>query len=73
MADLDFIQVSCDYTDGCKVHDGFKDAWDEISEYCFDFVEEAFASYPDYTLVVTGHSLGAAVGTLAAVELRNMG
>lgn len=73
MADLDFIQVSCDYTDGCRVHDGFKDSWDEVSADAFDLVEAAYASYPGYTLVVTGHSLGAAVGTLAAVELRNLG
>lgn len=73
MADLDFIKVSCDYTAGCKVHDGFKVSWDDISEACFALVEEAFSTYPDYTLVVTGHSLGAAVGTLAAVELRNKG
>ncbi|ROW06221.1 hypothetical protein VMCG_04595 [Cytospora schulzeri] len=73
MADLDFILVPCDYTEGCWIHDGFKDSWDEVSEYAFDLVKEAYASYPDYTLVVTGHSLGAAVGTLAAVELRNLG
>ncbi|KAK7749772.1 hypothetical protein SLS53_000351 [Cytospora paraplurivora] len=73
IADLDFVKVSCDYTAGCKVHDGFKVSWDEISEYCFALVEEAFDAHPNYTLVVTGHSLGAAVGTLAAVELRNKG
>lgn len=73
IADLDFIQVSCDYTDDCYVHDGFKESWEEVSEYCFEYVEQAFTSYPNYTLVVTGHSLGAAVGTLAVVELRNLG
>lgn len=73
MADLDFVQVPCDYTKGCLVHDGFKDSWDEIAPYVFDYVKQAYASYPDYTLAVTGHSLGGAVGTLAAVELRDMG
>lgn len=29
--------------------------------------------YPSYSLVVTGHSLGAAIGTLAAANLRNEG
>lgn len=29
--------------------------------------------YPDYTLVLTGHSLGAAIATLAASNLRNEG
>lgn len=73
MADLDFVQVSCDYTEGCLVHDGFKDSWNEVSANIIKYVKQAFATYPDYTLVVTGHSLGAAVGTLAVVELRNLG
>lgn len=70
IADFDFIQVSYDYCDGCYVHDGFKESWDEIKSYALSYVESAFATYPDYTLVVTGHSLGAAVATLAGTELR---
>ncbi|KAI3396447.1 hypothetical protein diail_12167 [Diaporthe ilicicola] len=73
IADLIFLQVPCNYTTGCAVHSGFKIAWESISEYTLDFVQAAFATYPGYTLVVTGHSLGGAVGTLAAIELRNLG
>jgi thioesterase domain-containing protein len=31
------------------------------------------ANFPNYKVVVTGHSLGGAVGTFAAAELRNEG
>lgn len=73
IADLTFLLVPCDYTTGCAVHTGFKIAWESIREYTLGFVKSALAEYPDYTLVVTGHSLGAAVGTLAVIELRDMG
>lgn len=73
IADLTFLQVPCNYTTGCAVHSGFKIAWESIREYTLDFIKAAFAEYPGYTLVVTGHSLGGAVGTLAAIEFRDMG
>ncbi|KKY36307.1 putative lipase [Diaporthe ampelina] len=60
IADLTFLQVPCNYTTGCAVHSGFKIAWESISEYTLDLVKTAFAAYPGYTLVVTGHSLGGA-------------
>lgn len=73
IADFDFILVSYDYCDDCYVHDGFLSSWEEIKTYAFSYVESAFTSYPDYTLVVTGHSLGAAVATLAGTEFREEG
>lgn len=73
IADFDFVLVSYEYCDGCFVHDGFKESWDQIKTYALSYLESAFATYPDYTLVVAGHSLGAAVGTLAATELREAG
>lgn len=36
-------------------------------------VKQASTSFPDYQIVVTGHSLGAAIATLAAAQLRNSG
>lgn len=36
-------------------------------------IESADDSYPNYSLVVTGHSLGGAIATLAATQLRNEG
>ena len=36
-------------------------------------VETAVADYPDYDLVIVGHSLGGAIATFAAAQLRNAG
>ena len=36
-------------------------------------VETAVGDYPDYDLVVVGHSLGGAIATFAATQLRNSG
>lgn len=73
IADFDFILVPYSECTGCYVHDGFYESWQEIKSYALQYVESAFASYPEYTLVVAGHSLGAAVGTLAVVDFRNDG
>ena len=36
-------------------------------------VENAVSDKPDYSLVVVGHSLGGAIATFAAAQLRNAG
>ena len=33
-------------------------------------IEKAFEMYPDYDLILTGHSLGAGVASLLALKLR---
>lgn len=65
-----FTFVPCDLVDGCLVHLGFKTAWDEISEAVFEGVATAKQDHPDYKIVVTGHSLGGALATLASGYLR---
>lgn len=73
IADFAFLLVPYSECSGCWVHDGFYKSWQEIKSYALQYVQSALASYPDYTLVVAGHSLGAAVGTLAVVDFRNDG
>lgn len=70
IADFDFVLVEYSGCSGCYVHDGFYDAWKEIESYALEYVEAAFTANPGYTLVVTGHSLGAAAATLAAAQFR---
>lgn len=77
IADLTLSKTSCSDTglpvSDCEVHSGFNHAWEDNSEEIYKSIWSAFQTYPNHTLVVTGHSLGAAVGTIAAVHLREAG
>lgn len=75
IADFDFILTEYSGTgcSDCYVHNGFSTSWSEIKSYAEEYVEAAYATYPDYSLVITGHSLGAAVGTIAAADFRIAG
>ncbi|KAK7721860.1 hypothetical protein SLS63_009385 [Diaporthe eres] len=77
IADLTLSKTSCSDTglpvSNCEIHSGFNDAWEDISDDIYESIWSAFQTYPNHTLVVTGHSLGAAVGTIAAVHLREAG
>lgn len=57
-------------TDDCKVHAGFNEAWLNIATDATALIDAAVAAHPNYTVVVTGHSLGAAVANVAAANLR---
>lgn len=59
--------------DGCTAELGFWTAWDVVKEEILAVLSSARAQNPDYKLVVVGHSLGAAIATLAATDLRNNG
>lgn len=50
---------------GCLVHAGFADGWDPVS----DRVTSLFENH-EGMLLMTGHSLGAALATLAAIVVR---
>ena len=71
LTDFTFIQVP--YTlpgyASCWVHSGFDLTWPERRTAVLDAVTSALATYPNYSLIITGHSIGAGVATLAgAIE-----
>lgn len=81
-ADLEFTQVACSKymssglsgaISGCKVHEGFGKAWASLSNDTYNGLTKALAAHPTAAIVLTGHSLGAAVATIAAAELRTKG
>jgi len=50
-----------------KVHRGFKEAFDDVRDEIFDIVDKSIGK--DLPLYITGHSLGAALATVATQEL----
>jgi hypothetical protein len=58
---------------GCTIHKGFYSGAKEIHDKTFDKVIALAKKYPDYKIMVTGHSLGGALAPLIANEYLKMG
>ncbi|KAH0551565.1 hypothetical protein GP486_007216 [Trichoglossum hirsutum] len=56
--------------DGCWAHQAFAQFWEAALVTVQTAVSAYQSDFPSYPIVVTGHSLGAAVATLAAAEIR---
>lgn len=69
--DCDGLPVASD--SDCGVHSGFNAAWNQVKNSVYTFIANASSTYPDRTLIITGHSLGGAVATIAAAHLRAQG
>ena len=65
--------IDSDLCDGCTVHQGFWRSWLEARSGIITALEEAADENPGFEVVATGHSLGGALATLAAADLRNDG
>ncbi len=70
--DFKFSRVHTDICKDCHVHKGFWQAWIEARKPVIDAVKIVLDLYPDYQFVVTGHSLGGALATLAAGDIRKI-
>ncbi|QEU60770.1 hypothetical protein KDRO_D04650 [Kluyveromyces lactis] len=57
----------------CMIHKGFYRFIETLSKDFLQRVERIFKRYPDYNLVVTGHSLGAALASICGIELKLRG
>jgi len=72
IADVKFNQIPCpQFTKDSKCSTGFLGFWEESKADAMKGIKAGLAENPDYTLVVTGHSLGGAAAVYAAGELRN--
>jgi len=68
--DFDFpLDPAEDICDGCEVHSGFLDSWHGVRDLVFSERQKLLKAYPSYATVLTGHSLGGALATLAAAQL----
>jgi pimeloyl-ACP methyl ester carboxylesterase len=56
---------------GCYGGAGFYYSWTSVKDLVTTRVVEAIKDNPTFRVLATGHSLGAAVATIAAFELRN--
>jgi len=72
IADIKYFQTDCSGYTGpgslCSI--GFLGFWEQCRPEALKGIEQGFRDYPDYQLVVTGHSLGGAAAVYAAVEFR---
>ncbi|PGG99306.1 hypothetical protein AJ79_08573 [Helicocarpus griseus UAMH5409] len=57
----------------CSVHAGFMASWQSARITLVDPLKKALVKYPDYQLVLVGHSLGGAVAALAGLEFQVRG
>jgi putative lipase involved disintegration of autophagic bodies len=67
--DLDYTFTNYPQCSGCKVQAGFYRTYLAIKAATFDCLTYMKATYPNGKLVVTGHSLGAAMAGYAALEM----
>jgi triacylglycerol lipase len=74
IANLDFgLTDDSNLCSGCEVHSGFWKSWETVADNLTTKIKTALTTYSGYTLVLTGHSFGAAVATLGGTALRNAG
>lgn len=73
IADVSFFHTNPDLCDGCLAELGFWTSWKLVRDDILPQLKDAMSHNPDHELVVVGHSLGAAVATLAAADLRGKG
>ncbi|KAF8535882.1 Alpha/Beta hydrolase protein, partial [Trichophaea hybrida] len=72
ITDLQVNLIDTDICSGCQAHLGFWGSWIEAQSEVLRAVTNGFGVYPNYQLVVTGHSLGGAVATIAVDILRTV-
>mgnify|MGYP000870790975 len=70
IADLDAPQATYPKCTGCKVHAGFYIGYQEVSPTVKSQVQLILNKYRNTEIYVTGHSLGAALSALAALDIK---
>lgn len=58
--------------DGCEVHDGFLNQWNNVADQVTGAVEALLTERPESSLYLTGHSSGGALSVLAAAHFSSI-
>jgi len=67
--DIDYVQVDFPYCKNCKVHKGFYDSYLSVQSQVLDLVKKWRVVDPTAPVMVTGHSLGAALTVHGAIDM----
>jgi len=73
VTNLDILTTAYPYCDGCEVHAGFYGAQRKVIDGIMSEVKSLRQKYSSATIVVVGHSLGAALATLTALDFVHAG
>ncbi|KAF2666673.1 alpha/beta-hydrolase [Microthyrium microscopicum] len=73
ITDTNLTRVNADLCPNCLVHQGFWESWIEARDNITASLNDTKKSNPTYEVIVTGHSLGGAIATLCAAEIRKGG
>ncbi|KAI9319176.1 Alpha/Beta hydrolase protein [Dichotomocladium elegans] len=73
IADMVILPVPYYGVTGATVHKGFRDSYAAVKAGIIAAVKAQVSAYPEYTLAVTGHSLGGASALLCALDLHEQG
>ncbi|KAJ7221296.1 Alpha/Beta hydrolase protein [Mycena pura] len=72
LVEWDTARTKAAAPEGTKAHFGFQHAWCTIAEETVKIVTAELAAHPGYSIVTTGHSLGGALASMAAVILQTL-
>ncbi|KAI8140910.1 catalysis At the Interface: the anatomy of A conformational change in A triglyceride lipase [Fennellomyces sp. T-0311] len=72
-ANLDAVLTNYPHALTARVHRGFYNSYQEVAGSIIPVITQQVSQYPDYTLAVTGHSLGGATSLLCALDLHQRG
>lgn len=65
------MRISYPQCSGCGVHKGFAYTYGSVANIVKSQVSKLLASHSSASIMVTGHSLGGAMATLCALDIKN--
>jgi predicted lipase len=69
ISDIDFFKTPYKQVPGAEVHEGFYIGYSNVSSQVHDAIRPLLAQHTNASILYTGHSLGAALATFAAVDV----